>query len=89
MVRMFVRHRVGNYGSWRKEYDAFDAERPSFGVIGNAVYRDASDPDMVTVTHDFATLEEAHALASSDALRQAMTKAGVAGAPDVWFTTPA
>ena len=89
MVRMFVRHRVGNYASWRKGYDAFEAQRPSFGVTGQAVYQDAADPDMVTVTHDFATLEAAKALASSDALKQAMTSAGVVGVPDIWFTSPA
>lgn len=25
MVRMFIRHRVGNYGSWRNGYDALEA----------------------------------------------------------------
>jgi hypothetical protein len=89
MVRMFVRHRVGNFASWRKEYDAFDAQRPSFGVTGEAVYQDAGDPTMVTVTHDFATLDAAKALASSDALKGAMTAAGVVGVPDIWFTTQA
>jgi hypothetical protein len=89
MVRMFVRHRVGNYASWRKGYDAFESQRPSFGVTGQAVYQDAADPNFVTVTHDFATLDAAKTLASSDALKQAMTSAGVVGAPDIWFTNPA
>jgi hypothetical protein len=89
MVRMFVRHRVGNYASWRQGYDAFEAHRSSFAVIGKAVYQDAADPEMVTVTHDFTTLEAAKTLAASDVLRQAMAAAGVAGAPDIWFTNPA
>jgi hypothetical protein len=89
MVRMFVRHRVGNYASWRKGYDAFESQRPSFGVTGQAVYQDAGDPEMVTVTHDFASLDAAKTLAASDALKQAMKAAGVVGAPDIWFTNPA
>ena len=89
MIRMFVRHRVANYGAWRKGYDAFEAHRPSFGVTGQAVYQDAADPEMVTVTHDCATLDAAKALASSDALKQAMVGAGVVGAPEIWFTKPA
>jgi hypothetical protein len=88
MIRMFVRHRVASYGSWRTGYDAFEAQRPSFGVVGQAVYQDAGDPEMVTVTHDFATLDAAKALAASAALKEAMTKAGVAGAPEIWFTNP-
>jgi hypothetical protein len=87
MVRMFVRHRVGNYPAWRKVYDAFDSQRPSFGVTGQAVYQDAGDSNMVTVTHDFAGLADAERLASSDALKEAMQAAGVVGAPQIWFTT--
>jgi hypothetical protein len=89
MIRMFVRHRVAHYGSWRKEYDAFEAHRPSFGVTGQAVYQDAADPEMVTVTHDLPSLDAAKKLAASDALKQAMAAAGVVGAPDIWFTTQA
>ena len=89
MIRMFVRHRVANYTAWRREYDAFEAHRPSFGVTGQAVYQDAGDPEMVTVTHDLPSLDAAKSLASSDLLKQAMTKAGVVGAPDIWFTSQA
>jgi hypothetical protein len=89
MVRMFVRHKVRNYTEWRKGYDAFETERPSFGVTAGAVYQDAGDPQMVTVTHDFDTLASAEKLAASDALKQAMAAAGVVGAPEIWYTTPA
>jgi hypothetical protein len=89
MIRMFVRHRVASYGPWRKGYDAFEAHRPSFGVTGQAVYQDAGDPEMVTVTHDLPTLDAAKALAASDALKQAMGAAGVVGVPEIWFTTQA
>lgn len=89
MVRMFIKHRVEHYGPWRKAYDAFEAQRPAFGVIGKAVYQDVTDPELVTVTHDFATIEAAKALAASDALRQAMAKGGVVGTPEIWFTNPA
>jgi hypothetical protein len=88
MVRMFVRHKVGNYTEWRKGYDAFESQRPSFGVTGHAVYTDASDRQMVTVTHDFDTLEAAKKLASSDVLKQTMIAAGVIGVPEIWYTTP-
>jgi hypothetical protein len=86
---MFVRHRVADYGTWRKGYDAFEAHRPSFGVTGQAVYQDAADPQMVTVTHDLPSLDAARTLATSDALKQAMAAAGVVGMPDIWFTKQA
>lgn len=38
MVRMFVRHKVNDYTVWRTAYDAFETERPGFGVTGHAVF---------------------------------------------------
>ena len=52
-VRMYVRHEVNDYATWRKNYDAFKAERNKMGVIGAAVYRSVDNPNDVTVTHDF------------------------------------
>ena len=89
MIRMFVRHTVTDYAGWRGVYDAFDAQRPGFGVTAHAVYQAADSPNDVTVTHDFDTLDAAKALASSSALREAMQEAGVAGEPTIWFTSPA
>ena len=87
MVRMFVRHEVADYAAWRTVYDSIDAERPSLGVTGHAVFQAVDDPNDVTVWHDFATLEAAQSFAGSPQLREAMSQAGVQGQPDVWFTT--
>ena len=89
MIRLFARHPVRDYATWRKAYDDFDAERRTFGVRGHAVYQATSDPNDVTVWHDFDTVEEAQAFASSDRLKEAMQGAGVAGAPSIWIVTEA
>ena len=86
MVRMFVRHTVADYGKWRTEYDAFENTRQAAGVTGTGVYRNAIEPNDVTAYHDFDSLEAAQALAGSSDLREAMGRAGVVGAPQVWFT---
>jgi opacity protein-like surface antigen len=88
-VRMYVRHEVNDYATWRKNYDAFKAERNKMGVIGAAVYRSVDNPNDVTVTHDFKTPDKAKAFASSTRLKEVMEKAGVKGAPQIWFTTRA
>ena len=33
-VRVYVRHEVNDYATWRKGYDAFNAERKGMGVTG-------------------------------------------------------
>ena len=88
MVRMFVRHQVKDYAVWRKAYDAFETERPGFGVRGHAVFQTVNDPNNVTVWHDFDTLEAARAFADSARLKEVMQAAGVASVPDIWFASP-
>lgn len=89
MVRMFVRHPVEDFDSWKEVYDDFDEERRGMGVVGDAVFQSVDDPEDVTVWHDFENEETARAFAASDRLREVMGEAGVAGDPDIWFTTEA
>jgi hypothetical protein len=86
MVRLFVRHKVHDYATWRKGYDAFDPTRVKLGAHGHAVYREVDDANDITVWHDFNSLEAAKAFANSAELKAAMSGAGVIGAPTVWFT---
>src|SRR5436190_18950472 len=78
-VRMYVRHEVVDYTAWRKGYDAFDADRQTMGVTGQAVYQSVDNPNDVTVWHDFKSAEAAKAFASSPKLKAVMEKAGVKG----------
>ncbi len=88
-VRLYVRHEVTSYAVWRKAYDSFDATRRKLGVIAQAVYQSLNDPNDVTITHDFASAGKAKAFAGSAELKAAMQKAGVKGAPQIWFTARA
>ena len=85
MVRIFVRHTVADYAAWREVYDEFDAERGPMGVVAHGVYQGLDDPNDVTLWHDLATREQAEAFAASEALRDAMRRAGVRGQPTVWL----
>ena len=85
---MFVRHSVNDYAGWRKVYDDFDPVRSQLGVVGKGVYQAVGEPNDVTVTHDFNTIEDAKGFADSEELNTAMKSAGVAGQPEVWFTEP-
>ena len=85
MITMFVRHTVSNYEVWRKAYDDFAPVQKAKGVSAQAVYQATDNPNDITVTHDFATLDAAQAFAGSPELRSAMHDAGVVGAPTIWF----
>lgn len=88
-VRVFVQHKVKDYATWRKAYNAFDAMRKKMGVTAQSVYRIDGEPNNVMITHDFATMDKAKAFAGSMELKETMEKAGVDGAPTIWFTVKA
>jgi hypothetical protein len=86
MTTMFVRHTVSNYKTWRKIYDDFAPVQKAKSVTAQAVYQATDNPNDITVTHDFATVEAAQAFVKSEELKKAMQNAGVVGAPTIWFT---
>jgi hypothetical protein len=88
MIRMFVRHPVAAFATWKQAYDAFADERKGLGVVGDAVFKSTDDPNDVTVWHDFETIESANAFADSTRLHEVMSEAGVVGKPTIWFTAP-
>jgi quinol monooxygenase YgiN len=85
MVTMFVKHKIGSYGNWKRIYDEVQPLRKERGVTSASVYRDASDPNLIIVTHQFKDLNAATAFANSEDLKATMAKAGVIGAPEFWF----
>ncbi len=85
MATLFVRHTVGDFAKWRAFYDSFAPGQTKAGVTAQAVYQSADNPNDVTVTHEFSSLEAARAFVSSPDLKAAMVEAGVVGAPTIWF----
>ncbi|RFB88494.1 cyclase [Rhizobium leguminosarum bv. trifolii] len=89
MTTLFVRHEVSDYAAWRKIYDAFHQVQKANGVTAEAVYRATDNPNDITVTHEFATLEAAQAFSKLEELKAAMRKGGALGTPIVWFANKA
>ena len=89
MATMFVRHTVSDYKTWRKAYDEFASVQKTKGVAAQSVYQAADNPNDITVTHEFASVEAAQSFAKSTELKNAMQKAGIIGAPTIWFTNRA
>lgn len=89
MTRMFARHEVADYDTWRAVYDSLDETRKKMGCVAQSVYQGTDDPRDITVVHDFSSVDAARAFASSSALKDTMAKAGVIKAPELWFTEAA
>lgn len=85
MDTLFVRHPVAGYAEWRRLYDTIGPMQNAGGVLTDSVYQSVDDPNDVTVTHEFKTIEAARAFVSSPELRDAMEKSGVSGPATIWF----
>ena len=86
MATLFVRHTVADYNAWRKLYDEFDATRRSMGVTSHGVYQADGNPNDLTLYHEFDSMAAAKSFAESAQLHDVMGRAGVQGAPTIWFT---
>jgi quinol monooxygenase YgiN len=85
MATMFARHTVKDFAAWKKAYNEFDAMRKKMGVTGAGAFQADSNPNDVTVYHEFASMDAAKEFAGSAELKQAMEGAGVVGSPEIWF----
>jgi quinol monooxygenase YgiN len=82
---MLVKHRVANFAEWKQVFDSMEGVRKDHGWIGSTVHRDATDPNVVVIVNHVKTLDGAKKYGASQALRDAMAKAGVQGAPEIQF----
>ncbi len=85
MAMLLVCHQVRDYRAWRRVYDEVGPLQKAGGVTAESVYQSKDDPNTVLVLHSFATMAAAEAFAANPALREAMQKGGVEGAPRVEF----
>lgn len=86
---LIVRHKVNDYAAWRPVYDEVEPLRQQYGCTGKREFQLANDANDVLVTHDFPTAEQANGFAGDPALKEAMGRAGVVGAPNIEVFTSA
>ena len=85
MATMLVQHNVKDFAEWKKVYDSVANLRANNGELSDQIYRDASDPNSLTVVFKWDSLANAKKYAQSPELKAAMEKAGVEGPPSVYF----
>jgi quinol monooxygenase YgiN len=89
MTSMIVTHKVKDYSIFKKTFDSVIDLRKSNGELSDRIYRDASDPNEITLIFKWNSLANAQKYAHSPELKAAMDKAGVVGLPEIHFLTEA
>ena len=85
MASMLVQHQVKDFSEWKNVYDSVADLRSSSGELSDQIFRDASDPNKLTVIFQWDSLANAQKYAQSPELKAAMEKAGVTGPPQIDF----
>lgn len=84
MVFVMVRYTAGDFAKWRAAYDENETWRRTMGSTGaNQIYRDADDPNTITLVMEWDNAEHARAFLDDPTLRERQQKAGIIGAPSV------
>jgi quinol monooxygenase YgiN len=85
MASMLIQHKVKDFAEWKKVFDSAAGLRSSSGELSTQIFRDASDPNSLTILNKWNSVENAQKFAHSPELKEAMEKAGVMGPPNVSF----
>ena len=83
MGLVIVRHKVKDFGAWKRAFDDHASARGSAGLSNTRLFRSADDPSEVVILFDTDDIAKAKQFVSSSELKSAMTAAGVIDKPDV------
>jgi imidazolonepropionase-like amidohydrolase len=82
MTTLLVQHTVESFDDWKVGFDNHESSRRLHGATGHRVLRHG---EAVTLLIDFPDAAAAEGFASDPGLKEAMSKAGVIGAPAISY----
>ena len=85
MATFIVRHKVKDYGIWKKAFAEHGKVRAQLGFTKSRVYRYTDEPNHVIVVSEVKDIQAAKKLASSPELAEKMKEAGVVDEPKMFF----
>jgi len=77
VTHLHVGFKVKDYDQWKQEYDESIEQRKAAGEISFQVFRNADDPNTVTVLSVHESAEQVQAFMDSPYLKERMEAAGI------------
>ena len=84
-MHLLIRYKVFDFVKWKSGYDEHLSARQKAGLKEIYLFRNADDPNEVTLLFSVEDVHKAKEFVSSGDLNHAMEKAGVMGAAEVSF----
>ncbi len=85
LAGVIVRHKVADFATWKRGFDAHAGARKDAGILGHAINRSVDDPSLVIIYLQAKSIDQLRAFADSASLKEAMKGAGVTSAPELSF----
>jgi len=80
---LIVQHTVRDYDAWKPVFDEHEGVRVRYGCQGHTIYRDADDPNSLTLLFRYESRERADEFMRDPSLREAMERSGVISEPSI------
>ncbi len=84
MAHLAVRHQVQDYNAWKVVFDDFAPQRRAAGEISYQIYHVDGDRNNLVLLFEYDSTDNVKTFIASDALRDAMNRAGVQGEPAIF-----
>jgi quinol monooxygenase YgiN len=78
---LIVQHTVRDYDAWKPVFDEHESVRASYGCQGHTIYRDADNPNELTLFLQYESRERADEFMRDPSLAAAMERGGVISEP--------
>jgi quinol monooxygenase YgiN len=78
---IIVQHTVRDFDAWKPSFDEHESVRAEYGCKGHTIYRDADNPNDVTILMSWESRERAEEFMKDPSLQEAMQKGGVTSEP--------
>jgi heme-degrading monooxygenase HmoA len=85
MPYLMIHHKVENFNKWKPKFDEHGEKRRAAGSKKYQIFHSADDANNLVLLFEWDSLDNAHAFAESEDLKQKMKEAGVIGEPDIYF----
>ena len=85
MIQVLVHHQVADYNNWRSVFDAALDFRHNGGECSCRIFRNAENPNDLTLLLEWENIDRAKRYLTSDELCEKMRQAGVVGVPEIQY----
>ena len=85
MVHVFIRHKVKDYGTWRKVFDGFATKRREGGEVAFKIASVSGEPNNLCLFFEWQSVAKAKEFLGSSDLAREMERAGVTEKPEIYI----